>query len=32
MNGATVVMGYCPMLIHILLVSWHDAQAPVTPA
>ena len=32
MNGADVVMGYCPTLIHTLPVSWQALQVPLTPA
>ena len=32
LNGATVVMGYWPMLIHTILVSWQVVQPPVVPA
>jgi hypothetical protein len=32
LKGAAVVMGYESMLIHTLLVSWHDAHPLLTPA
>lgn len=32
LNGAVVVMGYWPMPIHTILVSWQVVQVPVVPA